>query len=259
MTKVLITGATKGIGWAITEAFAAEGADVCLVARSKDGLLSDVHKLKQAFPNQEFLIFPADMGKAEDVEKLAAFVQDQWGKLDVLVNNAGIFRPAPFLEESDENIVQHLDVNVLGPYRLTKALLPLLLEQEKGHIFNMCSVASRQAFPDCAAYTTSKFALLGLTRSLRMDLQDKGVRVTAVMPGATYTASWDGSDIDPNRIMPPADVARAVVGGLSIGPEQCGGGDCVAAAEGRSLKSEVGSRKSESGSRNFLRVKHLQV
>lgn len=216
--KVLITGATKGMGRAIAFRFARAGMDVAVTARTE----ADVQALKEAlsgqFPNIEVLALATDVSSQADIDRLADRIQAEWGTLDALINNAGIFIQDNLLTEPESNLDRSLQVNVYGPYRLCRRLAPLMLEAGKGHIINICSVASKIAFPNSGSYVISKHALLGLTRALRMELKEKHIKVTALMPGATWTASWEGADIPKERIMPVEDIAEAVFAVWSMGP-----------------------------------------
>jgi short-subunit dehydrogenase len=103
-----------------------------------------------------------------------------------------------------------MEVNLYSAYYLTRAVLPLMLPQRAGHIFNMCSIASIIAYPNGGSYTISKFALLGFSKSLREEMKPKGIKVTAILPGATWTDSWRGADFPENRLMQASDIAKAV-------------------------------------------------
>jgi NAD(P)-dependent dehydrogenase (short-subunit alcohol dehydrogenase family) len=142
---------------------------------------------------------------------MAAAVRAAWGVPDVLVNNAGLFRYAPLEELTLDGFREQLDVNLTGTFSVTKAFLPAMRERGAGHLFFMGSVASLQAYPGNAGYCAAKHGVRGLARVVREETKDEGLRVTTVIPGATYTPTWDGVDLPEERFMPPEDVARAVV------------------------------------------------
>lgn len=216
--SVLITGATKGIGRATAERFAREGCRLAVTARTETDVNQLRDELERRFPDSEVLPIVADVGKSEDVSTLADAIEEKWGRLDVLINNAGLFLQDDLLMEPESNLDRSLQVNLYGPYRLCRELLPMMLAAGHGHIINICSVASKIAFPNAGSYVITKHALLGLTRALRLELREKGIKVTAMLPGATWTASWEGADIKPERIMPPADVADAIFAAWKLGP-----------------------------------------
>ena len=129
---------------------------------------------------------------------------------DILINNAGYFVPGKLMEEADGQLQGQLDTNLFSAYHLTRAILPSMLTKKSGHIFNICSIASLGAYENGGAYSISKFALLGFSKNLRLELKDKGIKVTAVCPGAAYTNSWAGSGVDPKRIMEASDIAKMI-------------------------------------------------
>lgn len=205
--NVIVTGATKGIGRAIVELFAQKGFNVAFCART----VADVEAFQQKLQDQyqgQFLAKAVDMSNKQAVKEFAAFVKESWTSVDVLVNNAGVFVPCPLTEEDTEEAFETMmDLNLYSTYYLTQGILPLMLAQKKGHVFNMCSIASIMPY---GAYAVSKHALLGFSRVLREEVKDKGIRVTAIMPGATYTASWDGTDLPQERFMKAKDIAQSL-------------------------------------------------
>lgn len=208
--NAVITGATKGIGLALAEHFAAKGFNLALSARTEIDLLAVQAKLKEKYPERTILIQATDFAKADQIDAFIDKVKQTWPQLDVLINNAGIFYQGAMLSEDADHLAQMMQVNVMAPHQLCRAFAPQMSEAGKGHIFNICSVASQKVFPGSGSYATTKFALLGLTKALRQELLDSKVKVTAVLPGATWTASWEGSGIPPSRLMAPEDVAKAV-------------------------------------------------
>ncbi len=216
--KVIITGATKGIGAATLKAFLAIGADVAINARNEADLKAIQTTCKKEFPNQEVLIKVTDMSKKEAVLEFAEFVKKTWKQVDVLVNNAGVFLPGEITKEEDGTLESQIETNLYSAYHLTRAILPLMKPKKSGHIFNLCSVASLIAYPNGGSYSISKFALLGFTKVLRAELMESGIKVTAIMPGATWSASWEGVDLPKERLMAAKDIADAIVGAYNLGP-----------------------------------------
>ncbi len=216
MKNILITGGSKGIGRAIAERFAQAGFNIALVARNRETLEKAQLELTTDYPDIEVLAFSADLGRADEAVKVAQHLSVQWAHLDVLVNNAGLFLQDDLLTEPAENLARMMQVNLFGPYHLTRALRPYL--PKHGHIFNICSVASRKSFPGSGSYAISKHAMLGFTRALRLELLEENIKVTAVLPGATWSSSWEGADIDPKRIMQGSDIAEAIYGAWNTSP-----------------------------------------
>lgn len=206
----VITGATKGLGRAIAEIFAEHQFDLCVCARTESDLDAMQAEWQSRFPDSVLHTFPADMGKKSEVLEFAAFVRKICPKLDVLVNNAGVFIPGSITNEREGTLETLLETNLFSAYHLTRALAPMMLAQKSGHIFNMCSIASKVAYPNGGSYSISKFALLGFSKCLREELKYEGIRVTAILPGATWSDSWRGVDFPENRLMKASDVAKAV-------------------------------------------------
>lgn len=209
--NVVITGATKGMGYAMAEAFAAEGADLALTARTATDLIQAKETLAKKFPRTQIISMPADLARPNDILAFAQKIKDTWDRVDVLINNAGLFYTGDMMKEDEENLEKMMAVNLFGPVRLTRFLSPLIFQAEKPHVFNICSVASQKYFPESGSYSVTKYALLGYSRALREEWKERGIKVTSVLPGATFTRSWEGANIDPRRIMQPEDVAQAVL------------------------------------------------
>lgn len=213
---VLLTGASRGIGAATAEAFAAHGARVALVARSADALAAVADRCREAGGEAE--PFVCDVTDDGAVEAMAAAVR-QWGGVpDVVVNNAGLFEPGGVLETSPAAFRRQLEVNAVSAFLVTRAVLGGMLERGSGRILMMGSVASVRGYAAGAAYGAAKHALLGLARSLREETLGTGLSVTTLLPGATRTASWDGTDLPDARFIPPEDVARVAVEVATLSP-----------------------------------------
>lgn len=206
--KAVISAATKGIGKAIAEKFIAEGFDLAICARTLSDLEALKATFKEKYPYREVIIAQTDMSKPEAIQDFANLILHKWEKIDVLINNAGVFHPGALTDaNSSEGFVQMMDTNLYSAYYLTQALLPKMQAKKSGHIMNICSIAS---FMPYGAYSVSKYALLGYSKVLREELKEDNIRVTAIMPGATRTASWDGTDLPEERFMPAEDIAQSV-------------------------------------------------
>jgi short-subunit dehydrogenase len=209
--KAVVSGATKGIGRAIAEILAKEGYDIAVCARNASDLEALKLDFAQKYPKITVLTQVTDVRDKKQVLQFADTITNCWSKLDILVNNAGIFTPGNIHQEADGVFEQLIETNLYSAYYLTRALIPLMLNHKQGHIFNICSVASLMAYPNGGSYSISKFALLGFSKALREELKQKGVKVTAILPGATWTDSWAGVSLPEARLMQAQDVAIALL------------------------------------------------
>lgn len=208
---ILITGCTKGIGKAIAIAFAKKGFNVAGCARNEVDLNLLLAEIQEINKDGNHLFSVCDVSKTEDINTFTQEITNAYGSIEVLVNNAGVFLPGELIEEPAERLPFLLQTNVISAYLITKNLLPAMRKQKRGHIFNICSIASLQAYPHGGSYTVSKFALLGLSKQLRLELRDDLIKVTAVMPGATLTDSWAGTTLPKARFIMPEDVAKTII------------------------------------------------
>ena len=220
--NVIVTGASRGIGRAIAERFAAAGNGLYLCARDEMQLGETATSLKQRFPKAIVRFLPADLSKKEDVLRFANWVLQQTaGSVGptIIVNNAGTFIAGSIWNEEEGILEKMLHTNLYSAYHLTRALLPRMMEDAQGHIFNICSIASLQAYKNGGAYSISKFALLGFSRNLREEMKPHGIKVTAVLPGAVYTDSWKGSGVSEQRIMEATDIASLIYTAATLSPQ----------------------------------------
>jgi len=216
--NIVITGASKGIGYAIAEIFAAHGHDLYLTSKTPASIKAAVAELSKQYPNVQIKCLPADLSIQSEVTVFAEWCL-QHTKPDILINNAGNFVPGLLQNEAEGQLQDQLNTNLFSAYHLTRALLPSMLAQKAGHIFNICSIASLHAYEQGGAYSISKFALLGFSKNLRLELKDQGIKVTAVCPGAVFTNSWAGSGVDPKRIMESSDIAKMVYAASQLSPQ----------------------------------------
>ena len=207
--NVIITGASKGIGLAIAKKFASKGFDLALCSRSIEELEIVANQLEKEYSIN--VIYKAvDLSKNNEAIDFGNFVLKQWKKIDVLINNAGIYIGGEISNEEDGALEAMIQSNLYSAYYLTKTILPKLIENNKGHIINMCSIASKIAYPNGGSYSISKFALLGFSKVLREELKTKNIKVTSILPGATWSNSWAGVDLPKDRIMDAEDIAKVV-------------------------------------------------
>ncbi len=216
MNKLLVvTGGSKGIGRCIIERFAREGFDIATCSRTQSDLNTLKNEIEQTF-KVSVHTFIADVTDKQQVKGFTDFVNELNRPVDVLVNNAGYFEPGQVSEEPDGILEKMIHSNLYSSYNITRGLVGGMKSRKWGHIFTICSIASIKAYPNGGSYAISKFALLGFTKVLREELKEFGIRVTAVLPGATKTSSWDESDLPASRFIKPEDVAESVYGAYSL-------------------------------------------
>lgn len=207
---IVITGITKGIGLAIAEQFAKEGFGLIGCSRNQQDLDDLANRMRSLHPKIQIHLMQADLGQPEEVKQFGTFVLEHAPIPQVLVNNAGIFRPGSILEDEEGMLESTMQLNLFSAYHLTRKIAPVMVTKGTGHIFNLCSVASLQAYPGGSTYAITKFAMLGFSRSLRAELMKTGVRVTSLIPGATWSDSWSESDLPEDRLIQAEDLASLV-------------------------------------------------
>lgn len=203
------------MGKAIAEKFAANGHNVFLCARSEVQLYKTMEELLTKYPSVIIKARPADLSDKVQIGDFANWAITELDKtpgrkMDVLVNNAGQFIPGSIYNETEGTLEKMIEVNLYSAYHLTRMLLPGMMEHRNGHIFNMCSIASLNAYKNGGAYSISKFAMLGFSKNLREEMKDYDIKVTAVMPGAVYTDSWSESGVSRQRLMESEDIAKLI-------------------------------------------------
>lgn len=215
--RVIITGASKGIGRAIAEKFAAGGHELFLCARNEVDLYNTLAELQTAWPDAGISARPADLADPAQVKDFANWCLER-AVPDVLINNAGQFLPGSIHSEEEGLLEQMIAVNMYSAYHLSRAILPKMMERKSGQVFNLCSIASIQPYANGGSYSISKFALLGFSKNLREEMKPHGIKVTAICPGGTYTPSWEPSGVDPERLMDAADVAEMIYAAARLSP-----------------------------------------
>ena len=216
---IIITGASRGLGKAIAEKFAAASQDLILCSRNEGGLSRVVEDLRHRYPELTILGRSLDLAEGGQAKGFGQWILGLGVPVDILVNNAGLFIPGNVHSEEEGALEKMMGINLYSAYHLTRTLMSKMIEQRKAHIFNICSIASLQAYPNGGAYSISKFALAGFSKNLREEMKPFGIKVTSVYPGAVYTDSWAGSGVDPQRIMEAGDIADMVFAASQLSPQ----------------------------------------
>ncbi|KWU58079.1 3-ketoacyl-ACP reductase [Priestia megaterium] len=215
----LITGAGKGIGRSTAIELAKEGVNIGLIARTEADLKAVASEL-EAFDVQ-VAYSTADVSSMEEVNAAVEHLHTKLGATDILINNAGIGKFGSFLELDPAEWKQIIDVNLMGVYYVTRAVLPQLIEKNGGDIINISSTAGQKGAPVTSAYSASKFGVLGLTESLALEVRKHNIRVTALTPStvATELAYKENlTDGNPDKVMQPEDLAEIMVAQLKLHP-----------------------------------------
>jgi short-subunit dehydrogenase len=214
--RILITGASSGIGRALAQQLAPLGAKLILAARTEDKLKA----LADSLPGGA-LVVPADITKEEDRQHLLDRAVEQFGGLDVLINNAGVASWAHFADSTEEILRQIMEVNFFAPAELIRKAIPILVNGNQPAIVNVSSMCGRRALPAWSEYSASKYALCGLTEALRGELARFDIDILLIVPGLTksdfsqhFLRSEGKAKIEYDKGMPPEDVAAAIVKSL---------------------------------------------
>lgn len=215
--NIVITGATKGIGKALAAKFLSEGHHVILNSSQQKNIEALRQEFQQYIQQNTLNTFVTDMGSKADILAFCNQVVSVFDRVDVLVNNAGVFIPGKLSDTSHDNLFNQLNINLMSAYYCTRGLIEDMIKIRSGHIVNICSVASLQAYPNGGAYSVSKFALLGFGKCLREELMPYHIRVTNIMPGATLTDSWAGTDLPQDRFIDVHDLAQIIYTACTIG------------------------------------------
>ena len=217
----IITGGSRGIGFATAEAFLKEGAKVIITASTPESAEGAVAKLREKYPNSVIDGISPNLSRLESVREAFQGVSQKYGCVEVLVNNAGVSESTPFAEYTEEDFERVMDLNIKGVFNATKAASECMICKGKGVILSTSSMVSKYGQPSGIAYPASKFAVNGFTVSLARELGPKGIRVNAVAPGITETDMMKAvpkeviepmiAQIPLRRLGQPEDIANAFV------------------------------------------------
>lgn len=215
--KAIITGAGKGIGRAIAIALAKEGVHLGLVARTE----ADLQKVAEEVKNDQITVSvaTADISSHEQVTGAVDQLTNELGTVDILINNAGIAKFGGFLDLEVAEWEKIIQVNLLGMYYVTRAVLPTMIEQKSGDIINISSTAGERGGPVTSAYSASKFGVMGLTESLAMEVRKSNIRVTALTPSTVVTDLAINQGLvtgEEENVLQPEDLADLVIAQLKL-------------------------------------------
>lgn len=215
--KAIITGASRGIGRATAIALAKEGVHLGLIARTEADLIKFVAELKSY--NVDAFIATANVGSQAEVDTAIAKLTKELGTVDILINNAGIAKFGSFLDLKVSEWEEIIQVNLLGTYYVTRAVLPTMMAQKSGDIINISSTAGEKGGPITSAYSASKAGLLGLTESLAMEARKSNIRVSALTPSTVVSDLSINEGLvkgDEEDVLMPEDLAELIVAQLKL-------------------------------------------
>jgi 3-oxoacyl-[acyl-carrier protein] reductase len=213
----LVTGAGKGIGRAVALALAQEGVHVGLLARSESQLQDVAAEIKAL--GGKTAVVAADVSDRAAVEAAVAQIEQELGPLDILINNAGISSFGKFLELDPKEWERMIQVNLMGVYYTTRAVLPQMIARQTGDIINISSSAGQRGAAGASAYSASKFAVMGLTESLMQEVRKHNIRVSALTPSTIATElslSNNLTDGNPDKVAQPEDLAELIIAQLKL-------------------------------------------
>lgn len=216
---MFVTGGASGLGRDVAVQAAEQGARIAIMDVRADRL--DETRVLVEAAGAECLVIQADLTKEDDVVRTIAAVVDRFGQLDIVVNSAGVFYGGPIEEMPIDHFDRIFAVNVRGLYLVCREAAKVMLPRGDGHLINIASIAGKRAFLNESAYSTSKWAVVGLGENLHLELGPRGIRTTTVCPGGMATNFWEatGRQVNPERMLTSATVAKAIVQLASLPPE----------------------------------------
>ncbi|MEW9053068.1 MAG: 3-ketoacyl-ACP reductase [Neobacillus sp.] len=215
----LVTGAGRGIGRAVAIALAKEGVNLGLIGLNMSNLEQLAEELKPYDVNLSAAT--ANVGDSSAVQHAVEHIKSDLGSIDILINNAGTAKFGGFLDLTPEEWENIIRVNLMGVYHVTRAVLPEMIERKSGDIVNISSTAGQKGAPVTSAYSASKFAVLGLTESLMLEVRKHNIRVTALTPSTVVTDLANDNNLisgNAERVMHPEDLAELLIAGLKLNP-----------------------------------------
>jgi short-subunit dehydrogenase len=218
--NVIITGASRGIGKAIAEIFAANGHNLYLCSRNEIHLYKTMEELTTRYPFITVKARAFDLTEAKQAKEFGNWCTAA-ATPHILINNAGAFEPGSIYNEREGLLEDQLAINLFSAYHLTRSIVPKMMESRSGHIFNICSIAALKAYANGGAYSISKYALHGFSKNLREEMKPFNIKVTSVFPGAVLTDSWGDFNNSSHRIMEAEDIAKLIYAASQLSPGAC--------------------------------------
>ncbi len=211
MKNALITASTKGMGRATAIALAKEGISLALCSRNGNDLDAFKNELLSINPGIKVFTAVTDVSDKQQLIAFAKGAENALGPISIIVNNAGMYEHQSILDDNDGTLQKQINTNLAPAYELYRYFGKKMKDAREGHIFTICSVASLNPIAEAGTYSVTKYALLGLNKVMRTEMQPYGVKVTAIIPGSTLTDSWKGMEVDKDKMVLPEDISSAIV------------------------------------------------
>ena len=207
---IVVTGGTKGIGEAIIKRFSEDKQDIITCSRNHQDLMRLRKEIENVYHNRVH-VFTADLSIKNQRNNFIIYITQKFNQpIELLVNNAGVFIPGEIHKEANGIFEKMMETNLYSIYDITRAVLPQMIQRKRGHIINVCSVASTKIYSKGSSYCISKHALYAFSKCLREELKAYSIRVSTILPGATLTESWRGINIPDKRFIQPKDIAETI-------------------------------------------------
>jgi NADP-dependent 3-hydroxy acid dehydrogenase YdfG len=220
--NIIVTGASRGIGLAILEKYARAGWNLAFCSKNADSVANAKQHLQSINSQIKIYAEAFDIGDKNAVLNFAKNCLKEFGQIDILVNNAGLFKQGELSAATlDDDLEYLMRVNLFSAYWMGKIIIPDMIKNKSGHIFNISSIAGLNDYDNGGGYTVAKFALTGYTKQIRNELKSKNIRVTGIYPGAVLTDSWAGIDLPPNRFIQPSDIAELIFTTSQLSSSSC--------------------------------------
>ena len=211
----LVTGASKGLGYAIAMGLAQEGVHVAITSRNLDEVNAAKEKISQEISDSKIIAIKADMAVEEDIQQMVNTVTSELGEIDILINNAGQMDYTPFMESSEARFREMMETNVFGMYRAMKLVLPSMQQRQTGDIINVSSMSGLKGTKGSALYSATKYAVIGLSEGAMQDVRTDNVRISTITPSAILTDRTRGK-LKEESMMHASDVADIIVNQLKL-------------------------------------------
>lgn len=214
--NAIITGGSRGIGFAAAKALAEEGVNVAVVGRNPDTLIDAIGELKKT--GVTVIGASGDVSNPDDVEQIIHEIEDTFDHIDILINNAGIMQHGPFLESEFSDFEHMMNVNVFGMYHMLKAVLPKMVSSNSGDVVNIASVSGLRSGKNGSLYSATKYAVIGMTEGLLQEMRPHNIRMSYLTPSAVLTDLIGENKLDEETMTHPEDIADIIVNNLKINP-----------------------------------------